>query len=282
VTTQGLSRIAGGIAIVAVLAVSGMVAWSVLRHQDPDLALHQAEAPRSGEPIRLGDLTGYLGLIDAAGGTIVVAANPTGADPVTFAVANDAEVTVHGKQGGLGDLSKDMPVRVFYEVRNEVKHVTSIQVVADRQPAPAPVTSEPKPPAEAKTAPEATAPKPSAAVTPAPTAKPAPEAKPAMDIKPAVGSRPVPPPAASAPAPVESKPPTESKPPLEVKPVAPTVARPPAAAAPAPAPSAPAVTPRPAPAPPAAAPPAPPRAPAARDDDGSAAVDWLLQGGGRR
>jgi hypothetical protein len=272
VTTQGLSRIAGGIAIVAVLVVSGMVAWSVLRHQDPDLA-GQAEAPRSGEPVRLGDLTGYLGQIDAAGGTIVVAANPTGADPVTLAGANDASVTVNGKQGGLADLAKDMPVRVFYEVRNEVKHVTSIQVVADYQQA-------------AKPAPEA---KPPEAKPPAET-RPAVEAKPAVEVKPAVGSRPAPPPPAQAQVPVErkppveSKPPAESKPPVDIKPGAPTVARPPVAPAPSPtpAPSAPAVAPRPAAAPPVEAPPAPPPAPAARDDDGSAAVDWLLKGAGRR
>jgi hypothetical protein len=272
VTTQGLSRIAGGIAIVAVLVVSGMVAWSVLRHQDPDLAGQQAETPRSGEPIRLGDLTGYVGLIDAAGGTIVVAANPTGADPVTLAVANDAPVTLHGKQGGLADLSKDMPVRVFYEVRNEVKHVTSIQVVADRPQAastPEAKPAEPKP----------------AGARPAPETRPA-EAKPAVEVKPTAGRPVPPPPATQTQPPVESRPPAESKPPGEVKPVPPAMARPPAAAAPAPPPSGPAITPRPAPVPPAVAPPAPPRAPAAqpaeRDDDGSAAVDWLLKGPGRR
>jgi hypothetical protein len=254
VTTQGLSRIAGGIAIVAVLVVSGMVAWSVLRRQDPDLAVQQAETPRSGEPIRLGDLTGYLGQIDAAAGTIVVAADPTGADPVTLAWANDASVTVNGTQGGLADLAKDMPVRVFYEVRNEVKHVTSIQVVTDR---------------------------PQAAPSPSETA-PAGEPKAAVEVKSPAESRPAPvSPAAQAKDPVESKPPAESRPPAEVKPAAPPAVRPTP-----PPPPATAVTPRPAPAPAATAPPDPPRAPAAgpagRDDDGSAAVDWLLKGSGRR
>jgi hypothetical protein len=254
VTTQELSRIAGGIAIVAVLVVSGMVAWSVL-DQDADPAVPQAEAPRPDEATRLGDLTGYLGQVDSAGRTIVVAANPTGADPVVLAVPNEASVTVHGRQGGLGDLSKDMPVRVFYEVRNEIKHVTSIQVVTDRPQAAAPSPSETAPAADPKAA---------------------------VEVKSPAESRPAPvPPAAQAKDPVESKPPAESRPPAEVKPAAPAAVRPTP-----PPPPATAVTPRPAPAPPATAPPDPPRAPATgpagRDDDGSAAVDWLLKGPGRR
>jgi hypothetical protein len=263
VTTQGLSRIAGGIAIVAVLAVSGMVAWSILQQQDPDLGVQPAETPRSGEPIRLGDLSGYLGQIDTAAGTMIVAANPTGADPVMLTVASDAPVTVNGKPAGLADLSKDMPVTVFYEVRNEVKHVTSIQVVAERAPlASAPATT----PAEAK---------------PDTESRPPAEVRPPVEVKPAVSKPIPPPPATQAQVPAESKPPTQSRPPAEVKPVAPPPARPPAAPAPVPAPAATAVAPRPATVPPAAAPSAgQPATP--RDDDGSAAVDWLLKGPGRR
>jgi hypothetical protein len=273
VTTQGLSRIAGGIAIVAVLVVSGMVAWSVLRQQDPDPVVQQVEAPpRVGEARRLGDLTGYVGRVDPDAHTLVVAANPLGTDPVMLIVANDAAVTVHGKRGGLGDLSKNMPVRVFYEVRNEVKHVTSI--VAERPQASAPSAVERKPAAEAK---------------------PASEVKPAAEPKPVAGPKPAPTPTTpQAKAPVETKVPIETKPPAEVRPAAPPVARP----TPPPAPEVTAVTPKPA-APPAATTPPPrptappvaqppvtsPRAPAPspaeRDDDGSAAVDWLLKGSGR-
>jgi hypothetical protein len=279
VTTQGLSRIAGGIAIVAVLVVSGMVAWSVLRQQDPDPVVQQVEAPpRVGEARRLGDLTGYVGRVDPDAHTLVVAANPLGTDPVMLIVANDAAVTVHGKRGGLGDLSKNMPVRVFYEVRNEVKHVTSI--VAERPQASAPSAAERKPAAEAK---------------PAPEAKPPSEAKPAAEPKPVAEPKPAPTPTTpQAKAPVETKVPIETKPPAEVRSAAPPVARP----TPPPAPEVTAVTPKPAAppaatttpprptAPPVAQPPvtsprAPAPSPAERDDDGSAAVDWLLKGSGR-
>ena len=292
-TTQGLSRIAGGIAIAAVLVVSGIVAWSVLRQQDPELAIQQAEAPGPDEATRLGDLTGYVGQVDPDTHTIVVAASPLGADPVMLVVADDASVTVHGKEGALGDLSKDMPVRVFYEVRNEVKHVTSIQVVADSPQASEPSPGETRPPAEAKAPAES---QPAAEVRPVAEVKPAAEAKPAGETK----------------ATVETRPPMETRPPAEVKPTPPPVTRPappappvtaappkplspPAASqpsrprAPEPPPATLSTAPLPAKSPRAAettAPLNPPGGPAARpaerDDDGSAAVEWLFKDSGRR
>jgi hypothetical protein len=173
-TARGLSRIAGAVAIVAVLVVTAMVTWSVLRPSD-----HESTTQVAGGPA-LGDLTGYVGRVDRESRTIDVSTSLLGVRPVILNVTNDTSIMVRGKQGGLGDLSKDMPVRVFYEVRDDVKYVTSIQVVTEEAPV------EAKPPAEAKAPVEATPAPPVTVATPKPTppalepVKPrAPEAPPA-------------------------------------------------------------------------------------------------------
>jgi hypothetical protein len=308
VTAHGLSRIAGGVAMAAIVVVTGIVTWSVLRSPDRDASIPAGEEPRPAESARLGDLTGHLGRVDPDTNTIVVAAE-RGAPPVMLVVPSDASITVQGNRAALGELAKDMPVRVFYEVRNDVKHATVIQVTAE--PTQTAQPAEPKAPAEAP-----------ALVEP----KPAGEARPPVESKPAVPSAEVRAPVQPRPA-IETRVETRSgveKAGVETKPMAPTrspsdsktapetpptvPARPPAPPAVAPQPAAPvtAAVPKP---PAAAAPPIAPRAPAmasppapavapaaptpsraaasrpaAADgaDDGSAAVDWLLKGPGRR
>jgi len=256
VTAQGLSKIAGGIAIVAVVVVTGMVTWSFLRPPDPD-SIPVAEAPRPDEAPRLGDMTGYVGRVDPDTQMIVVSASLVGANPVMLVVNSAASITVLGKPSGLRDLSKDMPVRVVYEVRDDVKYATSIQVVTDE--AQASRVSETKPAVETK---------------PPVEAKPPVEVKPSGEVK----------------APVAAKAPVEVKPPVEAKPAPPVVSPvPPATRPPAAAPPVTAATPRPTPPalepvkPRAPEPPlAPPRVSTPRPTetdvgDGSAAIDWLFK-----
>ena len=163
---RGAARIAGGIALVAVLSVVVIVAWSMLNQSDPAPSAPLAEGPA------LGDLTGYVGRVDRKARTVEVSENSAGLRPVTMAVTDDTSISVRGKQGGLGDLTKDLPVRAFYEVRNDVKYVTSIQVIADdargKVASPPAVVSAPpptRPPASA--APEMSAPSTPASASPA-------------------------------------------------------------------------------------------------------------------
>ena len=216
-TAQGLSKIAGGIAIVAVVVVTGMVTWSLLRPQDPD-SIQVGEAPRPDEAPRLGDMTGYVGRVDPDTQMIVVSASLVGANPVMLVVNSAASITVQGKPSGLRDLSKDMPVRVVYEVRDDVKYATSIQVVTEDAHAsrasetkPAVETKPPveaKPPAEVKPAPPVASPAPPATRPPAPappvtaaTPRPTP---PALEpAKPRTPEPPLPSPRVSAPRPAD-------------------------------------------------------------------------------
>ena len=286
-SAQGASKVAGGIALAAVLSVVAIVAWSMLNQSDPAPSAPVADGPA------MGDITGYVGRVDRNARTIDVAENMFGLRPVTMALTNDTSIMVSGKQGGIGDLSKDMQVRAFYEVRNDVKYLTSIQVITED--AQAKVASSA--PADSKNPIEA---KPAAQTKPQREAKPPVETRSSVESKPSMDTKPVaPPPVASAPpatrppapaAPVMSVTPKPPTPPsADVRPVPPRVTDPaPAsletAARPALAPPRPA-----APKAEAASPPSLPSSPAAAarpadtdGGDGSAAIDWLLKESRRR
>ena len=133
-TTQRASRIAGGVTLVAVLSVVGLVAWSLLDSSDPEPALPLPDAPA------MGDVTGYVERVDPGARTVNVAENLDGLRPTLMVVTGDTSIVVRGKHGALADLAKDMPVRAFYEVRNDVKYLTALRVItgdpADAGPAP--------------------------------------------------------------------------------------------------------------------------------------------------
>ena len=109
-TAQRLSRIAAGIAIVTALGVAGLVTRNVLWLDDPDASLQ-----RGGGKL-LGDMAGYVGRVDREARTVDISASPLGIRPVVLLVTNDTAIVVNGKQGAIGDLWKDLPVRVFYEL----------------------------------------------------------------------------------------------------------------------------------------------------------------------
>ena len=245
-TAQGLSRVAGGVALVAVLVIAGLVARSALRGPEPDFVPQLAGGPATG------DMTGYLGRIDRAAHTIDVTEDLVGLRPVSLAVTDDTAVTVRGAQGTLADLSKDMPVRVFYEMRHDVKLATAIQVV--EPPPAAQVVATPSAATVAVGPAEARPSEPAPVIEPRPLAATAPvgdalvvgEARPAPDPKPSAMST-----APKATPSVAAAPPTKVS-----RPVVPTdtVSRP-----------------------------AAPRRPADTEaTDGTAAIDWLLGGARRR
>ena len=161
---QRLSRIAAGIAIVTALGVVGIITRNVLWPDDPDASLqHQ------GGKV-LGDMTGYVGRVDKESRTVDVSASPLGIRPLAIVLTNETAIVVNGKQGAIGDLWKDLPVRVYYEVRDNTRYATSIQVTSgDAQAAsaaardqaatpPAAAPSTPTPPAAQETSPAPPAP----------------------------------------------------------------------------------------------------------------------------
>ena len=118
-TAQRLSRIAAGIAIVTVLGVTALVTRNVLWPDDPDASLQ-----RNGGKV-MGDMAGYVGRVDREARTVDISTSPLGIRPVVLLVTNETAIVVNGKQGAIGDLWKDLPVRVLYEVRDNARYATS-------------------------------------------------------------------------------------------------------------------------------------------------------------
>ena len=305
-TAQRLSRIAAGIAIVTVLGVTALVTRNVLWPDDPDASLQ-----RNGGKV-MGDMAGYVGRVDREARTVDISTSPLGIRPVVLLVTNETAIVVNGKQGAIGDLWKDLPVRVLYEVRDNARYATSIQVTAgdslaaspaakDSAPAsatPTP-TKEPQAPSVATSPVPATAP-PSVAPAPvAPATPPKPPAPPAVATKPTPVA-PAPVPVAPRPAVAPAPPAVVAAPPAPVGPPPAVVTAPPAVVAAPPAPVAQPPVPRVAepavPRVPVATTPSTPSAesasvgsprdarpaPTESETDGSAAIDWLLKGAGRR
>jgi hypothetical protein len=263
VTAQRLSRIAAGIAIVTVLGVTALVTRNVLWPDDPDASLQ-----RNGGKV-MGDIAGYVGRVDREARTVDISSSLLGIRPVVLVVTNETAIVVNGKQGAIGDLWKDLPVKVSYEVRDNARYATSIQVTAGDSRAPLPgtktkdeATAAPAslpvadPPAAAASTKETKAP--SVATSPAPVTSPAPPMVPVS-----VATKPTP--VAQPPAAVAQHP----APRVEEPAVARVPAR--AATSASSAESASVGSSR------AARP-----APAEPDADGSAAIDWLLKDAGRR
>jgi hypothetical protein len=347
VNAQRLSRIALGIAIVTALGVTGLVTRNILWPEDPDASLQ-----RTGGKV-LGDMTGYVGQVDLAAHTVDVSSSPLGIRPVVMVVTSDTAIVVNGKQGGFGDLWKDLPVRVFYEVRDNARYATSIQVTSGDAVASSPTgtaavpASESKPvvePAgsidtkETKTPPAQAGAQPSPPVQPAP-ASPPPSPAPAVQPPPPIptGARaaaPGPPAAVVSPPRFSAAPSAVTPPPPPARTAEPARAKTPVIDTTAARASEPAPPRASEPAPPRASEPAPSRvtdavpsrgestptrgesipsrgeatpsratepapsrasesasissprtvtpAPSDSDGDGSAAIDWLLKGSGRR
>jgi len=218
-----------------VVLVAALVVFR-MNQSDPTPAV---QAPAG---LVMGEMTGIVDRVDQTARTVEVS-EAKGHYPVAMTVTDDTAITVRGEQRGLRDLKRDLPVRAFYEVRNDVKYVTRIQVVADEAEAKAGSPAE-----------SATAPAPSTRQSAAfkSTAPPAPA--------PAIATAPAPSPAPPAAAPAA---PTVA--PL-VPPIAPAPPLTPVAEAPAP----PRQT-------------VSAGAPVAADAaDGSEAVDWLLRNSRRR
>jgi len=75
-----------------------------------------------------GEIAGYVARVDLAGRRVEIAANALGFHPIEVKLTDETTIVVHGKQGGPGDLWVDMPVRVSYEVRDNVHVAKSILV----------------------------------------------------------------------------------------------------------------------------------------------------------
>ena len=294
-------RLVAGGGMVVVLGAAAMMLWPLLWPPDPDASVQLVNGRLIGET------AGYVGRVDRTAQTVDVSSSLVGWRPIMVVVNDQTAIMVQNRQGGFGDLLKDLPVRVSYEVVGDRRLAKSIEVVTEDERARAaasgtaggsvtpgltsPAAVPALPPVGAVTPPAvrppadvpAQAARPPADVAPPAVRPPADAPAPrAVDVTPpraAVPAPPakaqvapaVPPPAAKPPAPVVREVPPRVEP-AAPRVLAPVVVEPP----PRVEPSAPRV-----PAPrvdteaPSSARPARPAGP--DTDDGAAAIDWLFK-----
>ncbi len=292
-----ITLVAGG-GMLVVLGAAALIVWPLLWPPDPDASVQLVNGRLVGE------VTGYVGRVDRDARTLDVSASLVGWRPVPLTVNESTSILVQNRQGAFGDLWKDLPVRVSYEVVGDARLAKSIEVVAaEAEIARAAATSAVKTPAS----PGSGAPAPAAAPASSAVAPAGPVTPPAPVVPPPPAARtPQPEPAAVVPpAPLALPPPAPvTAPPAaarvtEPEPARPATSRQPPARAVVPSPA-----PRPAPMP-AVEPPRrveppvaareprpeseapatvrrPPPAVESDSSDGGAAIDWLLKDRGSR
>jgi len=257
--------------MVVVLGAAAMMLWPLLWPPDPDASVQLVNGRLIGET------SGYVGRVDRAAQTVDISSSLVGWRPIMVVVNDQTSIMVQNRQGGFGDLLKDLPVRVSYEVVGDRRLAKSIEVVTeDGERARAAASGKNGSVTPGLTSPAAVpALPPVGAVTPPavrpPADVPAQAARPPADVAPPAVRPPadapapravdVTPPRAAVPAPPAKAQVAPAVPPPAVKPPVPVVREPVAPAVPPPAvkPPAPVVREPVAPAvpPPAAKPPAP-------------------------
>ena len=218
--------------MVVVLGAAALMLWPLLWPSDPDTSVQLVNGRLVGET------SGYVGRVDRDARTVDVSSSLVGWRPVVLVVNEHTAIQVQDRPGEIGDLVKDLPVRVSYEVVGDKRLAKSIEVITDEagraRAAPADAVKVPAPPADRTLA----TPSDTSVTGPvSPAGAQAPEAPPARAV--------TPPPAGPTAAPPPSRPvtppatgPTTGAP-VALPPAAPSVAAPPSPAVPPPASPAP-------------------------------------------
>ena len=142
-----ITLVAGG-GMLVVLGAAALIVWPLVWPPDPDASVQLVNGRLMGE------VTGYVGRVDRDARTLDVSASLVGWRPVPLTVNESTSILVQNRQGAFGDLWKDLPVRVSYEVVGDARLAKSIEVVAaESEIARAAASSAAKTPAAAAPAP---------------------------------------------------------------------------------------------------------------------------------
>jgi len=205
---RGIAKGIAGAGALALLVVAALILWSLVSPPDPDASVRLVNGRL------LGETSGYVARIDREGHTVAVSASVLGLHPVVLVVNGETVITVQDRQGGFGDLWKDLPVRASYEVRDNTRFARVIEIATGERGSASTSASAPLPAIpQAEAVPPAPAPR---AVDPAPRG-PSADRSP----KPARAVESTPPPAAVRETAAE----------LPARPARPAAAKPPAARA---------------------------------------------------
>jgi hypothetical protein len=121
---QVVRLVAGG-GIVVVLGAAALIFWPLLWPPDPDASVQLVNGRLVGET------AGYVGRVDGDARIVEVSSSLVGWRPLALVVNEHTSILIQDRQGGFGDLAKDLPVRVSYEVVGDQRVARSIEVMAD-------------------------------------------------------------------------------------------------------------------------------------------------------
>ncbi len=116
-----LARVAVGVAL---LTGGGAMLRPLVWPEDPDASLQMVNGRLVGEA------TGYVAAVDSTERILKISTSVLDLRPVTLSVGNDATIMIGDKQGGLGDLAVDMPVRVAYSLEGGSRRAIAVERLA--------------------------------------------------------------------------------------------------------------------------------------------------------
>jgi hypothetical protein len=117
----------GAAAVLALLLGAGIVAWPELWPAAPDQSVRLVNGRLTG------DMFAYVVRVNREDRTVAVSQSAFGWHPVVLAVNRDTLITVEEREGGLGDLLKDVAVRVVYEIEGDRRLARAIHVGGGRE-----------------------------------------------------------------------------------------------------------------------------------------------------
>ena len=197
---QAIRFVAGG-GMVMVLGAAALMLWPLLWPPDPDASVQLVGGHLVGET------SGYVGRINRDAQTVDVSSSLIGWRPIVLVVNSETSIQVQNRQGGFGDLLKDLPIRVSYEVVGDQRIARAIEIMTeDHDSSRAPVAANGVAKGAASSAPvadtaPAPTPAPAASTTPSESAAPR-ELPPTAPVVESTAARPAP--AATSPSPMAS------------------------------------------------------------------------------
>jgi len=257
VRPRRLLTLAGVAVGLALLVVGGALLRPFVWPENPDAGAQMVNGRLVSEAM------GYVAVVDSDERILKISASILGLRPVTLSVGDDATIMIGDKQGGLGDLAVDMPVRVAYALDGGTRRAIAVERLAAGTSVRASSIAPDSARANSVTNVELP-PRPAAVVRPQPVARPAPTPVLQPIQQPAPQPKLARPPAIESTA-VSTRTATER--PRAERPTTPQAAPAPKPADPARSVSAPRPTVE--------------RAAEEGGADGSAAIDWLLKSRGR-
>jgi len=172
VTGWHLLKLWGTVGAVGVMAVAGLLLWPLIWPEDPDKAFKLVDGRLVGEA------EGFVWRVEADQQRIHVTSSLLGLRAVPITVTSETKIVVNNKLGGLADIWKGMDVRVSYEVRDNARVATAVELLTTKARRARTTPTEVVVPADAATD---SAPPPQAPATPPPAVQPRPAPRPCPD-----------------------------------------------------------------------------------------------------